>query len=42
MRNGKRKLKLVRPEKKWRVYDAQTRKYANPAAVFNSFYPSYL
>ena len=30
-RNGKLKLKLVRPQKKKRVYDAQTRKNANPA-----------
>ena len=30
--NGKLKLKLVRPEKKQRVYDAQTRKNANPDA----------
>ena len=29
-RNGKLKLKLVCPEKKYRVYDAQTRKNANP------------
>ena len=29
-RNGKLKLKLVRPEKKIRVYDAQTPKNANP------------
>ena len=29
-RNGKFKLKLVRPGKKERVYDAQTRKNANP------------
>ena len=30
-RNDKLKLKLVHPEKKHRVYDAQTRKNANPA-----------
>ena len=30
-RNSKLKLKLVRPEKKIRVYDAQMRKNANPA-----------
>ena len=29
-RNGKHKFKLVRPEKKWKVYGAQTRKNANP------------
>ena len=28
--NGKLKLKFVRPEKTQRVYDAQTRKNANP------------
>ena len=33
MRNGKLKLKLVRSEKKKRVYDAQTRKNANTGYI---------
>ena len=32
-RNGKVKLNLVRPEKKYRVCDAQTRKNAKPAVL---------
>ena len=36
-RNGKLKLKLVRPEKKIWVYDAQTCKNANPEPIFIKF-----
>ena len=34
-RNDKLKLKLVRPEKKQKVYDAQTCKNANPERELN-------
>ena len=40
--NGKLKLKLVRPEKKQRVYDAQTCKNANPAFILDCHFDALL